>query len=314
MKFHLNHTPDRAGFDIEHGHRIFLTGSCFAAEIGALLGEHRFRVMTNPDGVLFNPVSICNSLDYALHIRPFNSSLLVEREGVCCSYLHHSSVQAKTPDELLRKIRTTAERTQEFLWSANFLVITFGSAFIYYHKELDQVVANCHKQPSSLFEKQLLSAGAIVRLYDKLITALRNVNPGIKIIFTVSPVKHLADGVVGNTLSKSTLLLSVHDIIRRHPDCHYFPAYELVTDDLRDYRFYKEDLAHPNELAVRYVWDKFSSCYFTDETLELNRQIERLTQAMKHRQMNEGGDQAKLQEYIRRQKETLMRLNPALDI
>lgn len=313
MKFHLNHTPARAGFDIEHGQSIYLAGSCFATEIGNLLAEHRFRVMSNPDGILFNPVSIFNSVDNALHMRSYGNDVIVERDGAFFSYLHHSSIHGHDAGELLAKIRSSAARAQEFLWRANVLAITFGTAYVYHHKELGQVVANCHKQPSQVFERRLLDVNSIVSLYDRLIGALRNVNPGLKIIFTVSPVKHLADGITGNSLSKATLLLAVHELTARHSDCHYFPAYELVTDDLRDYRFYKEDLAHPNELAVKYVWEKFSSCYFSDETLDLNRQIDKLNQAVNHRRLHQHDDE-KLSDFIRRQKEEVLRMNPGIEI
>jgi hypothetical protein len=314
MKFHLNYSPARAGFEIEHGQKVVLSGSCFASEIGQMLADHRFNVLINPDGILFNPVSLYHSLDTALHMRSFDRSAVLVRDGVYLSYQHHSSVSGTSEEELLKKIRHSAQRAQDFLWSANCIVITFGTAHVYYHRALGRVIGNCHRQPAGTFEKRMVGVGEIVSMYDRLIHALKNVNPGVKIIFTVSPVKYLADGLAGNSLSKATLLLAAHELVKRHDDCHYFPAYELVTDDLRDYRFYKEDLAHPNELAIRYVWEKFSACYFAPPTLELNRQIARLNDAMRHRPLSENGEDDKLREFIRRQREEVMRLDPTIDL
>jgi hypothetical protein len=313
MKFHLNYSPQRAGFEIDHSHRLLLAGSCFSSEIGALLNDHRFRVCVNPDGVLFNPASICNSLDQALHLRPYDRSAVLTRDGVYLSYLHHSSIHAGSEADLLRKIDAAAQRAQDFLWSAQVIVITFGTAFVYARRDSGMIVANCHRQSSSGFEKRLLLNEEIVAMYEGLLTALKNVNPGIQIIFTVSPVKHLGDGLEGNSISKATLLLAAHELVRRNADCHYFPAYELVTDDLRDYRFYREDLAHPNDQAIRFVWDKFGQCYFSAATLALNVQIEKLNDAMKHRPLHDEGNE-KWQEYIRRQRNEVVRMNPSVEI
>src|SRR6218665_2179402 len=264
MRFHLDHNPEKQGFEIGHGQRIFLSGSCFSEHMGGLLKDHKFNVLGSPSVSLFNPLSIHSDLVHLMEQTPMNGDFILECEGLFFSYLHHSSVHAPNKEELIRQIEAARTQATAFLKEADHLILTFGTAFYYHHRQLNATVANCHKQPQHTFEKKMATPELISGLYGPLIGKLQKFNRRLRIIFSVSPVKYLKDGLLENTLSKATLHLAIHQLINAHKNCHYFPAYELVNDDLRDYRFYKKDLAHPNEQAIEYVWQKFSECFFTE--------------------------------------------------
>jgi hypothetical protein len=314
MQFHLNYTPPKFNFEIDHKQNLFLIGSCFSENIGGLLKQNKFKTYSNPSGILFNPASIHQSLTDILNAKDLSDNFILSRNGLYYSYLHHTSVNADTTEELKETINYQTKKAQDHLKKSDVLIITFGTAFFYHHLTTGQVVANCHKQPQQIFEKNLLAPNEIVSAYSGLIKKLKVFNPNLKIIFTVSPIKYLRDGVVENNLSKSTLILSVHELIKQNANCFYFPAYELVIDDLRDHRFYKEDLAHPNELAINYVWEKFSDACFSEKTIELNKQITKLNLALNHREMSPGSqEQQKLQEFIAKQKGELKKLAPEIE-
>jgi hypothetical protein len=281
MRFHLDYTPKSSSIKIDHQQRTMLMGSCFAENIGDRLLKHHFNVFQNPNGILFNPLSISQCLEYCIGNDERVHSGLLERNGLYFSFLHHSSVSQSDKDQFRKDLKENQHKAHDFLKKADVLIITFGSAFVYYHKELKMAVANCHKLPAHAFEKNLLSVNEVVNEFSDLITKLKTFNPTLKIIFTVSPVKYLKDGVEENNLSKATLLLAVHELKKKF-DVDYFPAYELVTDDLRDHRFFKEDLAHPNQEAMNYVWEKFSHVYFDENTRKLNSEIHSVNTSEKH--------------------------------
>jgi hypothetical protein len=306
MKFHLNFTPEKSFNEINHSHNIFLIGSCFTENIAHKLIECAFKTYHNPSGILFNPASILQCLNSLVEEKNFDEKYLLQRDTIHLSYLHHSSIHASDKNQLIEKINSENVKAKAFLKESNFLIITFGTAFAYQHMGLNEVVANCHKQPGSAFEKKLLEVNTIVNDYSLLVLALQKINPDLNILFTVSPVKHLKDGVVENNLSKATLLLSVHELVKKHPNCSYFPAYELVNDDLRDYRFYKQDLAHPNDIAINYVWEKFSDCFFSAETKHFNQGIQKLNAALNHRSnVSSPKELQKLNDFIDKQKREL---------
>ncbi|MGZ4099774.1 MAG: GSCFA domain-containing protein [Bacteroidia bacterium] len=313
MKFHLNYNPAPSDFKINHKSKLFLIGSCFSENIGNLLSSNKFHSHSNPNGILFNPASIALALQNTITGENFDEEYSIERDGIFYSLLHHSSIHASSKKELADKINSLNKSAADFLKTSDLLIITFGTAFIYRHILLNKTVANCHKLPGAQFNKKLLQVEQVTKNYSTLIHQLQLFNPTLKIIFTVSPVKYLKDGLVENNLSKSVLLLSVHELVKRFANCSYFPAFELVNDDLRDYRFYKEDLAHPNEQAIDYVWRKFSDCYFNDETKALNTKINKLNLALQHKRMNENSEEVKkLEEFIEKQKEEIRKLNPVI--
>lgn len=282
MKFNLNFTPNRPNFSITHHDNLFFIGSCFSDEIGFKFKEHLYKVEINPFGNLFNPLSIYTCLNNLVQSNNFDTSLAINRDGYYYSYLHHSAIGEPTVEALQEKINFSTKNSANFLKSSDYLFITFGTAFYYYHLQLKQTVANCHKQLSSTFEKCLASPDNIVSKYNLLIKNLKEFNPKLKIVFTVSPVKHLRDGVIENNLSKAYLIAAVHELVKQHDNCHYFPSYELINDDLRDYRFYKSDLAHPNEAGVEYVWEKLVDCYFNNEEKQLQQKIQQYKKALSH--------------------------------
>ena len=315
MQFHLNYTPPKFNFTIDHNSKVFLMGSCFSENIGSLLNDHKFKTYSNPNGILFNPNSIYNCLNNLTENKPFDENLILMRDAIYYSYLHHSSINGSNKNDLIEKINSENKKAHQFLKEAEKLIITFGTAFLYQHLELDQTVANCHKQPSSSFEKKRISVNEILKNYSELIRKLQNFNPKLKVIFTVSPVKYLKDGVAENNLSKSTLILAIHELLQQTNNTYYFPAFELVNDDLRDHRFYKEDLAHPNELAINYIWEKFSTTCFNEKTISINKQIHKLNLALGHREMTAGTqEKLKLQDFIAKQKEELKKTNPEIEL
>ncbi|MEO6305136.1 MAG: GSCFA domain-containing protein [Bacteroidia bacterium] len=314
MKFNLNYTPPKFDFEIDHKQKLFLLGSCFSENIGDLLSEHKFKTYANPNGILFNPASIHQCLTDILNLKNLSDNFILTRNGLFYSYLHHTSINAPSANELKEKINIQTQKANNFLKESDVLIITFGTAFFYHHLTTGQVVANCHKQPQQIFEKNLLAVNEIVSAYSGLLKKIQNLNPKLKIIFTVSPVKYLKDGVIENNLSKSTLVLAIHELLKQNKNYYYFPAYELINDDLRDYRFYKEDLAHPNQLAIDYVWEKFSEAGFNEKTKSLNTQINKLNLALNHREMAGGSEeQRKLQDFITKQKEEIKKADPTIE-
>lgn len=313
MHFHLNHHPKTFDFELRHRDGIFLSGSCFAEHLAKKLQDLHFTVYRNPGGILFNPESIRFELETILSQRELGEDLILERDGLYYSFAAHSSLFAKSKAELLEQVKIGHEQALQAIKRCRLLVISFGTALVYRHKALNSVVGNCHKQAQQHFDKSLLSPEAIVQAYQPLLKNLHDLNPDLQILFTVSPVKYLRDGLEQNALSKATLLLSVHRLVSAFPFSHYFPAYELLTDDLRDYRFYKEDLAHPNAQAVDYIWEKFSACAFSEQTRSINLELSKLNAALNHRPLSvsEAGNK-KLQEYIEVQKAKIRALAPGL--
>lgn len=287
MRFHLNYIHPEQPFNISHESKLFLMGSCFAENIGEKLHELKFNCTLNPNGILFNPISIATALNDYLNNTIITDNNLVFTNGLYHSFNHHGSFSNTNKEELVNKINHTTRQAHNALKHADVLLITFGTSNVYVNNDNSEVVANCHKFPQSKFSKEQLQPGEIINRYSQLIEDLKVFNPKLKIIFTVSPVKYLKDGLIENNLSKAVLTYSVHEIIKQYNYCSYFPAYELVTDDLRDYRFYKPDMAHPNHQAIQYVWEKFELSYFNPETKKLNEKIKDIITAASHRPIHE---------------------------
>lgn len=309
MKFRTEINIEPFTRKIAHQTPVFSIGSCFADTIAAKLERYKFRVTGNPFGVLYNPLSIAAALEALDKGRRYTETDLAESDGVWFSYAHHGSFSAATPEAALAVMNGSAESASEALREADTVIITFGTAWVY---ELDGVVvANCHKQPASLFTRRRLSVSEIVERWSALMeTVLKDKN----VIFTVSPVRHLKDGFEENSLSKSLLRVAVGELVGIYPSARYFPAFEIVTDDLRDYRFYKGDMVHPSDEAVEYVWEKFSGAAFSDDTLALLPRIEAIRRAMDHRPFSVGSEpHRKFREASLRQAQALQRENPGVD-
>lgn len=272
---------------IDHQHRILLMGSCFTDSIGRKLQEYLFPVKINPFGVLYNPLSIMNGLGILADKTDYQENEIGYFNDLWFSWDHHSSFSHPEKEHCLERINKELRNSSGFLSQAEILMITFGTSWIFRLKSNGQVVANCHKHPEKLFDRIFLNPEDIVRSWSEFIPELLKINPELRIIFTVSPVRHLKDGAHGNQLSKASLLLSVNRLCRLFPEnLEYFPAFEILLDDLRDYRFYAPDMLHPNDTAITYVQKIFAECYFDTETRNINRELESLAEAWNHRFFN----------------------------
>lgn len=284
--------PD-PGVRIDPGQRILSIGSCFTEHIGNALGELKFRVLQNPNGILFDPVSVCRSLQSYLDPRPYTRADLFEQQGIWHSWNHHSRFSGTDPVAVLEGLNRSQQEAHVFLRDADWLIITLGSSFSYrlLHKETAPSqplaagggVANCQRAPAGWFQKHLLGIHETVEALDNTLHRLFRFNPTLKFLFTISPVRHIRDGVVENNRSKARLLEAVHHLVDKFERLYYFPSYELVIDILRDYRFYAEDLVHPNYLATGFVLEKFLETFCSAETRALLEEIRKLNGARKHR-------------------------------
>ncbi len=270
-------------FQLHHQTPIVSIGSCFAEHIGARLERLKFPICRNPFGILYNPMSIGKGLQLLLEDYSFSEKDLVQHNGIWHSFQHHSQFSGLDKAEVLANIRATSTQASKVLHSSNRLILTFGTAYVYEHLEQQEIVANCHKIPATKFQKRRLDIAEIVAAYRPLFQKLKTKNSEIEILLTVSPVRHIRDGIIENQRSKATLLLAIDALCEAFDFVHYFPAYEIVMDDLRDYRFYQADLLHPSEVAIDYVWEVFEKSLFSEETKQLNKQLTKLQQAATHR-------------------------------
>jgi len=272
-----------ADFHLDHTDKMMILGSCFAENIGFLLKESGFRVSLNPFGVLYNPASVGMALHRLWQNQSYREEELVEYDGFYHSFSHHSSFSGTDPQSTLEKINTAFNQAVIDLKDATCLIITFGTSWVYTLPSTDQIVANCHKMPEENFLRRRLTVHEIEYFYIELLEMLFQAKPDLKVLFTVSPIRHLKDGVHENTLSKATLHLAIEDLCESFDHVFYFPAYELLMDDLRDYRFYAEDMVHPSTIAQRYIWDYFSDTCFTKSTKEIVHQVQQIHRAMEHK-------------------------------
>lgn len=288
LKFKLTLEAKPSDKSMSYADKIFLIGSCFTENIGAKLQNHLFETKENPHGILFNPVSVCNALEDYISNKKYAESDLFLLNDVWNSWHHHSRFSGVTKQEALENINKSINEAHHFLKSANHLIITLGSAWLYTLNEnapqyKGTVVANNHKAPSNWFSKKIMQPAELIEDLKSLVVKLKAFNPELQIIFTISPVRHLREGLVENNRSKAVLIHAVHELILSDLDVVYFPAYEYVIDDLRDYRFYAEDLVHPNFAASHYVWDKLVETYMNPETQAIMKQVAELQLAINHK-------------------------------
>ncbi len=271
---------------IEYTDKLMLFGSCFAENMGEKLTGNKFQVDINPFGILYNPLSVKSALTDLLERRSFTENDLFAHHGVYHSFAHHSRFSAVGPQECLAQINERMAHSSEWLRQTDRLIITFGTAFVYQLKETGQVVSNCHKLPEKLFHRERISVETIVNEWRELIARLRTENPKLLFLFTVSPIRHWKDGAHENQLSKATLLLAIDLLVKEIDCCNYFPAYEIVMDELRDYRFYAEDMIHPSGQTVDYIWERFSETQISKESLLLMAEWGKIRKALQHKPFN----------------------------
>ena len=301
MDFHLAFSPKLFDTTINHKDKLMLTGSCFTEQIGNKLEQYKFQVLDNPNGILFNPVSIVRSLCSYIENKQYTEADLFYHNECWHSWEHHSRFSDPDKQKCLQIINDSQKAAHHFLKGADWLLITLGSAFVYETSPLaplreergkeNIVVANCHKVPTDKFNKRLLAAEEVIQMLQQLQKQLSAFNPRLKIIFTISPVRHLRDGFVENNRSKACLINAVHQVT--NANSFYFPAYELVIDDLRDHRFYAEDMVHPNYAATNYVWGKFIATCIDEPSQQLMKEIAVIVAAKNHKPFNPTSEQHK---------------------
>ena len=278
---------DKGRFELNPQRPLMLLGSCFSDNIGDRLISAMWKCAVNPCGVLYNPASIASILSRAIDNKLLSDDDIVATDSRYFSWLFDSHFASIDKASALQKMNDALSLTAEYLSNISCLIVTFGTAWIYELAETQQVVSNCHKFPSNVFHRRKMSVDEIANLWIPLIARLQMNNPELKIIFTVSPIRHFKDGAHENTLSKSTLMLAIDRIISETQHSDYFPAYELVIDELRDYRFYADDMLHPSKVAIDYIWKRFSQKYFSAQTIDLIAKATKLSQRLKHRPLTD---------------------------
>ena len=299
MQFQTPVDIPKSDIKLCHSDRIIMLGSCFADHMAQKLEERKFDVLSNPFGTLYNPMSIEWLLNDCIYSVPFDtgSELIFKgSDGLYHSWMHHSSFSSATTEELLEKMNRAQLLTQNYLKEAKTLIVTFGSAVAYWHKKLDILVANCHKQKDRLFYRELMDVENTTLDWVDLLSDLHQMNPQLQVIFTISPIRHQRDGFQMNQLSKSTLFLIINSISamikeKKIPiDIAYFPAYEIMMDELRDYRFYAEDMIHPSEVAIDYIWERFCQTHISPAEQAVSNACMSITKALSHKPLHPESD------------------------
>ena len=272
---------------INYSSKVLLIGSCFAQNMGTKLEYYKFQQCTNPFGILFHPVAIEKLITRAVNHTWFTSKdVFLQNEQWHC-FLAHSKLSNTSEEDLISALNSALEKLRFSLLEASHVVFTFGTAWVYKHLEKDTIVANCHKVPQKEFVKQLLSPDDVSDVLLGIETKLRTINPTCSIINTVSPVRHIKDGLIANSRSKAHLIAGVQEIVSPEKLNYYFPSYEIMMDELRDYRYYKEDLIHPNQTAIHLIWEKFLSSWVASETFEIQKKIAVIQNGLLHIPFNE---------------------------
>ncbi|MCK5443091.1 MAG: GSCFA domain-containing protein [Maribacter sp.] len=280
----------QASNQIDYQSRVLLLGSCFVENIGKKLDYFKFRTLRNPFGILFHPKAIENLVLRSIQkISYTGDDVFYHNERWHC-FDAHSDLSDASKEDLLEKLNHSLEQTNQQIARTTHIIITLGTAWVYRHLETNAVVANCHKIPQKEFSKELLSVDAIVACLENMIGSIQSVNPNAHLIFTVSPVRHLKDGFIENQQSKAHLISAMHQIIDKKVSFSrvegYFPSYEIMMDELRDYRFYEADMVHPNQLAIDYIWDRFKSIWISNKDYPTMEKVEAIQKGIEHRPFN----------------------------
>lgn len=270
-------------FNLDYKKNTTMIGSCFTDYVGEKLTYYKFPVFINPFGVLYNPESVRNALDILMDEKYFEEKDLHRYNSRWLSFWHDTSFSGYDQEEVLQNINTGIHTGHEWLKKTHLLIITFGTARVYHHIKINRIVSNCHKLPAKEFERYLLDINDIVKSYTELIRRLKKFNPNLHIVFTLSPVRHWKDGAAGNQQSKAILVLAIKKLLEEFPYLEYFPSYEIMMDELRDYRFYAEDMIHPGDTGIHYIWERFCDIYVKKSTRKLMEKVEAIVKARNHR-------------------------------
>ena len=277
--------PKEANNPISYASKMVLLGSCFSENIGAQLDHFKFQTVQNPFGILFHPKAIKTLVANAIHEKTYTQKDLVFQNERWHCFDAHSKLSALVKKDILLQLNKATAATNLALKEATHLLITLGTSWVYRDTASHKIVANCHKIPQKNFAKELLSVQEVTETLSEIIALIRSVNTQVNIIFTVSPVRHLKDGFVENTQSKSHLIAAIQALLQRSKNTklHYFPSYEIMMDELRDYRFYAKDLIHPNTTAIQYIWKRFTSTWIAKKACETMQEINSIQKGLSHK-------------------------------
>ena len=275
---------------LDYNSKIMLFGSCFSENIGEKFKYYKFQTTINPFGILFHPLAIENLITRSINKDYYaQEDLHFQNEQWCCLDAH-SKLNNASKEVLLDVLNTQIEEMHNDLLNASHIIITLGTSWVYRHIASDEIVANCHKIPQKQFLKELLSVAQITESLEAIISLVKSVNPNITFLFTVSPVRHIKDGFVENTQSKSHLLVAIHQVVDPRNQLYYFPSYEIMMDELRDYRFYNADMLHPSEVAITYIWEKFKTVWLSDDALKTLEIVSSIQSKKAHRPFNSASE------------------------
>ncbi len=301
---------------IDYVSNVLLLGSCFVENIGKKLEYFKFQKLQNPFGVLFHPLGIERLITNAINEKEYTEEALFFHNEQWHCFDAHSKLSNDSKDDLLTDLNRAVKSTNLQIHKSTHIIITLGTAWVYRYIETDIVVANCHKIPQKRFLKELMPVDAISESLDSMVALIKSVNPTAFIIFTVSPVRHIKDGFIENTQSKAHLIAAVHNVVSsrsKSRDLHYFPSYEIMMDELRDYRFYKEDMLHPTAVAVNYIWEKFQKNWISDEAFKTMEDVETIQKGLQHKPFNPNSEaHAKFLQQLENKKELLQSKFPQI--
>ncbi len=306
MKFRTEVEIPAPEQQISYRSNLLFMGSCFTENIGDVMKNMQFSIDVNPFGVNYNPSSVARNLWTLINQKEYSTDNLQSDSGRWFSFDHHSDFSDSDQDTCLENINRRINLSGSNLKKTDYLLLTWGTAWVYVYKKTANVVSNCHKLPANNFSRHLLSVSQITDTYTKLFAALRMSAPELKIILTVSPVRHWKDGASLNSVSKSSLILAAHKLTEMFSYCEYFPAWEIAMDDLRDYRYYDDDLVHPNKQMISYIWEKFSAAWLDEKTIKIMKSVEKLVNARNHRPFDPESE--KHREFCKKQLEDILRL------
>lgn len=298
---------------IDYNSKVLLLGSCFVENIGRKLEYYKFQNSQNPFGILFHSLAIENLITNAINEKEYKEEDLFFHNEQWHCFEVHSKLSSTSKEDLLVNLKEQIKLVNQKIHESTHVIITLGTAWVYRNLELDKIVANCHKVPQKRFSKELLTVNEISESLEASVSLIKSVNPNVNIIFTVSPVRHIKDGFIENSRSKSHVITAIHQVVEPRNQVHYFPSYEIMMDELRDYRFYKEDMLHPNDLAVSYIWEKFQHGWISESALETMEEIESIQKGLMHKPFNPNSEahQAFLNN-LERQKELLISKHPLI--
>ncbi|TXI65558.1 MAG: GSCFA domain-containing protein [Flavobacterium sp.] len=286
MQFTTKIPVQKSAFPIDYNSKIMLLGSCFAENMGEKFQYFKFQAITNPFGIIFNAVSLEKLIRRAVENRMFTENDIFFHNDLWHCFEAHSELSNPDKDAFLDSLNDLINSTNKQLNDSTHIIITLGTSWVYRNIETNEIVANCHKVPQKQFTKELLSISQTEESLQSIISLIHSVNPNCKFIFTVSPVRHIKDGFVENNLSKAHLVAALHSSISQLSSSNYFPAYEIMMDELRDYRFYAEDMLHPSQTAIDYIWIQFFENYISESEFGLMNEICSIQKGLKHRPFN----------------------------